>query len=107
MSIDAGPLEFSEGGAAWFLRQLLNGDAAMAMTLGHVVIGKSKDAPDLARDHELVHVWQRERWGRFCGPVYLGWSFLLWLRGDDAAGTIYLKKKHAVMSEMFRPEVAQ
>ena len=78
------PLEFSDGGVAWFLRQLPNGDSVMPMTPGHVVIGKNKDALDLARDHEVVHVRQYERWGPLFGPAYLGWSFILRLRGDDA-----------------------
>ena len=95
-------LEFSDKDLACFLRQLPNGDSVMAITLGYVALGKSKESLELARDQQLVQLPLYERWGPFFGPAYLGWSFILWLRGDDPAGTIYLKKKHTVTSETFR-----
>jgi hypothetical protein len=101
------PLRFSDKDVACFLRQLANADSAMAITLGHISPGKSKESLDLARDQQLVHVRLYERWGPLLGPACLGWSVILWLRGDDPAGTIYLKKKHAVTSETFRREAAQ
>lgn len=55
-----------------------------AMTLGHVVIGRSAEALDVARRHELVHVRQYERWGPFFIPAYLLCSAMIWLRGGDA-----------------------
>ena len=55
-----------------------------AMTLGHVVIGRSAAALDAARQHELVHVRQYERWGPLFIPAYLGCSLYIWLRGGDA-----------------------
>ncbi len=57
------PLKFYGGGIAWFLSRLPS-DFVMAMTLGHVILGRTKAALDISREHELVHVRQYERWGR-------------------------------------------
>ena len=63
------------------LRKLLV--PALAMTLGHVVLGQNSEALDRTRIHERVHVGQYERWGISFVPVYLFWSLLLSLRGRD------------------------
>lgn len=47
---------------------------AMAITLGHVVVGRSDDALALTRSHERVHVRQYERWGPLFLPAYLAGS---------------------------------
>lgn len=77
-------LEFHGGLVTWFLRKLPLVGGAAAMTLGHVVLGRSRDDLDIARDHELVHVRQYERWGPFFLPAYLLCSLVLWLRGKNA-----------------------
>ena len=59
---------------------LLEGGAS-AMTLGHVVIGRDRDALDWSRAHERVHVRQYERWGPFFIPAYLLCFLVLLLRG--------------------------
>ncbi len=56
---------------------------ACAMTIGHVVIGRSADTLDSVRTHEQVHVRQYERWGIFFVPAYLANSVGLSLRGRD------------------------
>lgn len=56
---------------------------ALAMTLGHVVLGRTEAALDVTRAHELVHVEQYERWGPLFIPAYLSCSLVLWLRGHD------------------------
>jgi hypothetical protein len=56
---------------------------AAAMTLGHVVLGRNKYTLDRSRRHERVHVRQFERWGPLFIPLYLGASFVAWLRGRD------------------------
>ncbi|APZ93367.1 hypothetical protein [Fuerstiella marisgermanici] len=76
------PLEFYGGGVEWFLSRLPS-DLVMAMTLGHVILGRTKAALDISREHELVHVRQYERWGPFLGPAYWACSLFLWLRGKD------------------------
>jgi hypothetical protein len=50
-----------------------------AITLGHVVLGRDRDALHDTRTHERVHVEQYERWGPFFLPLYLlasAWAIL-------------------------------
>lgn len=77
-------LEFHGGIVTWFLRRLPLIGGAAAMTLGHVVLGRSREDLDFAREHELVHVRQYERWGPFFLPAYLLCSLVLWLSGRNA-----------------------
>jgi hypothetical protein len=76
-----GVVEFYGGGVKWLLEQFFFGKGAMAFTLGHTVLGQTDAALDIAREHELVHVRQYERWGPFMGPAYLGCSLVLWIIG--------------------------
>jgi hypothetical protein len=41
------------------------------MTLGHVVLGRDREALAQTRAHERVHVRQYERWGPAFIPAYL------------------------------------
>jgi len=54
---------------------------AVAITLGHVVIGQNARVLDLTRAHERVHVRQYERWGPFFVPAYLLAGLFELLRG--------------------------
>lgn len=85
VSVVAGVLEIHGGLVAAFLRRgtVLPG-GALAMTLGHVVIGVDRNALDVTRSHERVHVRQCERWGPFFIPAYLLASLWIKLRGGDA-----------------------
>lgn len=74
-------LEFYGPPMAWLLARLPNRPAAM--TLGHVILGRSAAALDYCRRHEQVHVGQYERWGPFFVPAYLLCSARLWLAGRD------------------------
>jgi hypothetical protein len=74
-------VEFHGGGVKWLLKKFFWGQGAMALTLGHTVLGQTDAALDISRAHELVHVRQYERWGLFMGPAYLGCSLVLWLIG--------------------------
>ena len=77
-----GPIvEFYGGGVTWLLRHATKGQFALAMTLGHTILGQTDAALDVSRKHELVHVRQFERWGPLMGPAYLGCSLALWLLG--------------------------
>jgi hypothetical protein len=77
----AGILEFHGGAVTWLLeRWPLD---PVAMTLGHVVLGRSAAALDFSQMHELVHVRQYERWGPLFIPAYLACALILWLRGQD------------------------
>ena len=74
-------IEFFGGAVAWLLRH--SPGRPGAMTLGHVVLGRTADMLDVARNHELVHVRQYQRWGPLFVPVYLLCSLGLWLAGKD------------------------
>lgn len=74
-------VEFHGGGVKWLLRRFFFGQGAMALTLGHTVLGQTGAALDMCRKHELVHVRQFERWGPLLGPAYLGCSLVLWVMG--------------------------
>ena len=68
-----GVLEVSGGVASRLLRQR----SAAAMTLGHVVFGRTRECLEISRPHERVHVRQYERWGPLLLPLY-------WLAGGIA-----------------------
>jgi hypothetical protein len=73
------------GGAVDRLLQRMPGTGcgAAAMTLGHIVLGRTAAALDSTRQHELVHVRQYERWGPLFIPAYLLCSAFIWVRGGD------------------------
>jgi len=77
-------IEFHGGLLDRLLRRVPICGGAAAMTLGHVVIARTKGDLDRSRRHELVHVAQYERWGPLMVPAYLACSAWLWLRGYDA-----------------------
>jgi hypothetical protein len=82
-----GIIEVHGASAAFSLKYItglgLKGGAA-ALTLGHVVIGRDRQALDRTRAHERVHVKQCESWGPFFVPAYLAASAIAWMRGGDA-----------------------
>jgi len=67
-----GVLELHGSVVSWVLRHcvLMPGGAA-AITFGHVVLGRDREALSLTRVHERVHVRQYERWGPAFIPAYL------------------------------------
>jgi hypothetical protein len=81
----SGVLECYGGGVAWLLEHgtLLEG-GALALTLGDVVLGRSKAALEMTRAHERVHVRQAHVWGPFFIPAYLLASVGAWWRREDA-----------------------
>lgn len=74
-------LEFSSPSLARFLQRLPN--SPTALTLGHVILGRTPVALDVARRHERVHVRQYERWGPLFVPAYLLCSAWVYLGGRD------------------------
>jgi hypothetical protein len=80
-----GVLEAHSPALRWLLQHLvpLRG-GALAITLGHIVLGRDAAALDSTRTHERVHVRQVERWGLFFLPAYLLSSLLALLRGHDS-----------------------
>ena len=76
-----GVWEFSGPAIAWVLRRLWI--PAVAITVGHVVLGRDRRSLDATRDHERVHVRQYERWGVLFVPAYLICSVYLYAQGRD------------------------
>ncbi len=74
-------VEFYGGGVKWVLQRFPGGQFILAFTLGHTILGQTDASLDVARNHELVHVRQFERWGPLMGPAYLGCSLVLLLMG--------------------------
>ena len=56
---------------------------ADALTLGHVVVGRTAESLERYRAHERVHVRQCERWGPLFVPAYACASLWAWARGGD------------------------
>ena len=54
---------------------------AAAVTLGHVVIGRSAEALEMTRAHERVHVRQYELWGPLFVPAYFAAGLYALARG--------------------------
>ncbi len=55
-----------------------------AITLGHVVLARTRDDLERTRTHERVHVRQFERWGPLFPLLYLGAGAVMFLRGRRA-----------------------
>jgi len=80
-----GVCEIHGGVVGWLLRKAIPlPGGARALTLGHVILGRDRQALALCREHEHVHVRQYERYGPLFLPLYLGWSLWLALRGRRA-----------------------
>lgn len=58
-------------------------DGVLALTLGHVVLGRDSRSLASTRAHERVHVRQCEAWGPLFVPAYLSASLWALLRGGD------------------------
>jgi len=74
-----------EAAGGWPARVLRRGfpfcGAVAAITLGHVVVGVSREALSATRVHERAHVRQFERWGGLLLVVYPLAGLIAWLRG--------------------------
>lgn len=77
-------IEFYGGAVKWLVTHLPPGQNTLAFTLGHTILGATGASLDEARNHELVHVRQFERWGPFMGPAYLLASLFCRLAGRRA-----------------------
>lgn len=78
-----GILEFSGGLLVVLLRRVPITGGASAITLGHAVLARNREALERTRCHERVHVRQYERWGPLFVPIYFLASGREWLRGND------------------------
>jgi hypothetical protein len=81
--VERGVLEFHGGILSRLLRQIPIEGGASAITLGHTVLGRTREELDRCRDHEHVHVHQYERWGPMFVPAYFASSIVAWAKGLD------------------------
>ena len=79
-----GIVEIDGAWLRWLLKRAPTPPAGVAaLTLGHVVLGRSPQCLERCRAHERVHVRQYERWGLLFLPAYAVSSLWQWLRGRD------------------------
>jgi len=78
----------------WLLRKCvpLKGGAE-AMTLGHVIVGRSERSLEMTRRHERVHVRQCELWGPAFIPAYVASGIIQMVLGRDAYRDNYFERK--------------
>ncbi len=81
VAVIGGVIEAHAPFLGWLLSRLPPGGGVAAITLGHVVLGRSAAALSDTRAHERVHVRQYERWGPLFVPAYLCSGALAFLRG--------------------------
>lgn len=78
-----------------------------AITLGHVIVGRTHAELARVRAHERVHVQQAERLGPFFLPAYLLASAVAWWRGDcPYRGNRYEVEAYAVDDPSARYQAA-
>ena len=75
--------EFHGGFVTWLLHHVPLEHGAAAITLGHTVVGCSRQSLDACRPHELIHVAQYERWGPLFVPLYFGHALRIWRQGGN------------------------
>jgi hypothetical protein len=94
MRVVDGVLELYSKPIAFFLRYCfpMPGGVA-ALTLGHVVLGRSKELLSAFRLHERVHVRQYEILGPLFIPVYLAAGIWAMIRGRNAYWGNYLERQ--------------
>ncbi len=77
----SGVVEIHGPRIAFVLERLLV--PALAITLGHTVLGQNDIALVVTRTHERVHVRQYSLWGPLFVPAYALASLVLWIAGRD------------------------
>jgi hypothetical protein len=92
------------GGALSFLlsRCVPIRGGALAMTLGHVVLGRSEQAMEITRAHERVHVRQCERWGPFFIPAYFLAGLIVIFRGGHGYRNNWFEREAYSSDETMR-----
>jgi hypothetical protein len=70
---------------------------ALAITLGHIVLGRDDESLEITRAHERVHVRQCERWGPLFIPAYLLASLWSWMKGTGAYAGDYFEREASVL----------
>ena len=97
--IRRGCLEFYGGLVAFLLRR--TPIKAIAMTLGHSILGQTATDLDAARDHEHIHVQQYERWGPFFCLCIFGIRLSFGCKRRKRTETTLLKKRRTKKRKSF------
>lgn len=99
-----GAFEAYGGWIRWALARLpLGSRDCAAVTLGHVVLGSSREALDLVRAHERVHVAQCEHWGPLFLPAYAVASLWAGLHGADPYRDNLFEREAYAIADPTRP----
>ena len=94
MRVVDGVLELHSKPIVFFLRHCLPMPGGVsALTLGHVVLGRSQELLSAYRVHERVHVRQYEILGPAFLPVYFAAGVWAMIRGRNAYWGNYLEKQ--------------
>jgi hypothetical protein len=88
-----GVLELYGGGLAELLSRMPLFGSVAAITFGHIVIARDREALDITRAHERVHVRQCECWGPFFLPAYLLASIWAAVHGQGAYHGNYFEQQ--------------
>jgi hypothetical protein len=88
-----GVLEIYGGGLAELLSRMPLFGSVAAITFGHIVIARNREALDITRAHERVHVRQCECWGPFFLPAYLVASLWAAVHGQGAYHGNYFEQQ--------------
>ncbi len=92
-AVQSGAIEVHGGLLQWVLTRTPMRVAAM--TLGHVIVGRTQRCLDDARVHEHVHIRQYELWGIFFIPAYFIASVVALLTGQDPYyGNVFEKEAY-------------
>jgi hypothetical protein len=86
-------LEFSGPVVRFVLARAPIVRGARAATFGHTVLARTMEDAEDARNHEMVHVRQYERWGPFFGPAYVISTVVQWARGKDPYYDNYFERE--------------
>ena len=86
LRVVGGVLEAGGGALRPILSRAVPGFPIQAITLGHVVLGASREDLADSREHERVHVRQYERWGALFPMLYAVSSLRALVLGGDVYG---------------------
>jgi len=79
---------------------------AEAVTLGHVIVGRTEASLRQYADHERIHVRQYERWGALLLPAYALASLWVWARGGDPYRDNVFEREAAAITPRPRSEAS-
>jgi hypothetical protein len=83
VSFGSGIIEAEGGLLAPILSRMFSRFPIDAITIGHVILGYSRESLIRCRVHERIHVRQYERWGPIFPFLYLASSSIAIMRGKD------------------------